>query len=95
MGDWHDSRAESIWQKILETDPQDSIYDANACFRLSTIYEARKENQKAADFLERGMAMSKKTGGAFLMVRSPGDKRPAEEIIREKIEQLRGRAPKK
>jgi tetratricopeptide (TPR) repeat protein len=92
MQERRDPRAESIWLKILDTDPEDSIYDANACFRLGNLYDTRKENHRAADFFERGLEITKKTKGAILISQKPGEKRPGEEVIREIIDRLRGHA---
>ena len=43
------------WQKILQIDPKDGVYDINAHIRLSTIYTASRLYGKAADHLSTAL----------------------------------------
>lgn len=93
MNEWDDPRAESMWQKILDTPPENSVYDANACLRLAAISEKRHQYTRAADLYEKGLEIAKSLGGV-LIVSGPKDSDEAggEEQINEKIKKLRALA---
>src|SRR5438132_5581371 len=94
MGEWGDQRAEAMWQQILKTDPQDSVYDANACFRLATIAENRKQYAHAADLYEQGLAVVARHNAAILVSsKSSGiHTGVSREEIEQKIKKLRAMA---
>ena len=64
MSKFNDVRSVTLWLKILQMKPDDSIYDANAHFRLASFYDAKGKYGKAADMLETGMKQKK---GIFLV----------------------------
>ena len=73
--------ASRTWALMFELDPPDSLYDANAAFRLATWYDDRGEFTKAADFYEAGLTASQKSGGSITGTSAT--------TIREKIDELR------
>ncbi len=73
--------AARTWPLMFEFDPPDSLYDANAAFRLATWHDDRGEFTKAADFYEAGLAASQKSGGSITGTSAA--------TIREKIDELR------
>ena len=88
MNKFKDTRAVNLWQKILEMDPNDSVYDSNARFRLGSFYESRGVYGKAADLFEKGLL---KMEGALLMTDHGQTKTgiSAEKSIKGRIYRLR------
>ena len=73
--------AARTWLLMFEFDPPDSLYDANAAFRLAAWHDDRGEFSKAADFYESGLTASEKSGGSITGTSAT--------TIREKIDELR------
>ena len=64
MDKFKDVRAVTILHKILKMKPDNSVYDANARFRLAEFYSSKGKYAKAADMMEQGMKQMK---GLFTM----------------------------
>ena len=93
MKDLDDGRAGRIWEDLVGSEPRDSVYVANACFRLAEIAEARNEYAQAADWFEKGLAASKKLNGGILV--ATGDDSVASDptgYLEEEIKRLRALA---
>ena len=88
MNDWHDSRAEMLWQRILSLQPATTVYDANTCFRLGEVMEARHHYSEAADIYEKGLQIASGVGG-ILLATGPQGSASGDRVIREKIRNLR------
>ena len=94
MGKMGDNRRERVWRKILEMDPVNSVYDANAHFRLAPMLESQGKFAEAADHMEAAMKDMK---GALIMTRSDGKTvsgKEAEDWVYQNIKNLRERAKK-
>jgi tetratricopeptide (TPR) repeat protein len=92
MRAWHDPRAEAMWRMILQLPPTNTVFDANACLRLASIFEDRGEYAQAADLYEKGMTLATGLGG-IMAASGPGtDGASGEDVVREKIKKLRAEA---
>ncbi|MBL7222446.1 MAG: hypothetical protein ISS72_01205 [Candidatus Brocadiae bacterium] len=49
--------AAAEWQRILDIDPKDGVYDINACLRLSSIHAATGRFESAAQYLEKAFEL--------------------------------------
>lgn len=76
------------FEAVLAIAPDEDIYDVNACFRLSAIYEESGLFQKASDFLAKGLEIynRKKEGGMFGA--SPDDLAVEVENLRRKAKRI-------
>ncbi len=94
MLEWHDERSVVMWQKILATKPADTVYDANACFRMGEYLEQEGQFANAADFYEKGLAISSKVTNS-VMIATTSDGKPAgagQDAVLSKIRELKSRA---
>ena len=94
MLQWHDDRSVVMWQKILATKPADTVYDANACFRMGEYLEAEGQFANAADFYQRGLTISSKlTSSVMIATTSDGKSAGAgPQAVLDKIRDLKSRA---
>ena len=91
MTDWDDPKAEPLLRKILTMPPHDDDCDANACMRLASICEDKKEYAQAADFYEKGLAIS---GGGLIVTVDDESVDSPKEWVDKKIAELRALAAK-
>lgn len=94
MHEWHDDRAVVLWQKILALKPADTVYDANACFRMGEFLETQRQWGNAAAFYERGMTIASKiTNGIMIATTSNGNTTGSgKQTVLDKIRELKSRA---
>jgi Flp pilus assembly protein TadD len=84
-----DDFAAREYEKILKLDPDDSVYDCNAYFRLSDISLAAENFADAADWMQKGLDAFRRaaaSSGGFGLVG------PAEKDIEAQIRRLRQQA---
>jgi len=82
--------AAAEWEAIIKMPPEESVYDVNACIRLSTIYEASGMFAEATKMLELGLDLFRKAsqpdGGGMAIVGG------TEEGLRTQLSRLRKKA---
>ena len=95
MKQYDDPRRIPLLEQILSTDPANSVYDSNACFRLAPEYEREGEFGKAADMYQRGLDMMSGMHGGCLILESPQGSKSGDAAVayvKEMISALRRKA---
>ncbi|HWB59641.1 MAG TPA: hypothetical protein VG733_09115 [Chthoniobacteraceae bacterium] len=94
MRDWHDERAVVMWQKILAIDPDNTVYDANSCFRMGEFLEARRDYANAAEFYSKGLDIASKINNGVMVATGPDGRSvgSGQQAVLDKIRELKTRA---
>lgn len=66
MEEWDDGRRVKLLEWILHSEPNDSVYDLNALFRLISMCEQSKRLAREGVYLEQAAEMMPKVGGVLI-----------------------------
>ena len=91
MAKHKNARAEDVWKRLLGDGVSKCVYASNACFRLASYCEKRKEYAKAADLKQQGIDRM----SGMMMITGAGKTLSGETAIayvRGEIQKLRAKA---
>jgi hypothetical protein len=94
MHEWRDERGVIVWQKLLSLSPANTVFDANASFRMGEIMEEHHEYAHAAEYYEKGLAIASKVPNGVMIASSPDGSYvgSGQQTVLQKIQQLKSEA---